>query len=119
VAGERLAHPRAGDSAAAERQHTVVLDQRRTDHTLLDATEFLLPVGGEDVGDGSAGLLLDGHVAVEQAHPECLGQPPPDGGFARARQSDEYRFGCLRWRQRHPYPDFRAAGASRSATARR
>src|SRR6202000_2209667 len=38
---------------------------------------------------------------------------PPDGGLAGARQSDEYRLGC-----HHADPDARAAGASRSATAR-
>ncbi len=71
-----------------------MVGQCRAHHVLLDTSELLLPVGGEDVGDAASGPLLDRDVGVEQADPERLGQPAPDGGLAGARQADENRFGC-------------------------
>ncbi len=78
--------------------------QRVADDLFLDAAELLLAVSCEDLGDGAAGLLLDGGVGVEHRQAHRLGQAPPDGGLPRAGQADQHGLG------RHlGYPDARTA----------
>lgn len=81
-----------------------MVGQRVADHLFLDAAELRFPVIGEDVGDGTAGLLLDGGVGVEQGEAHRLGQAASDGRFPRAGQTDQHGLG------RHvDYPDARTA----------
>ncbi len=93
-----------------------MVGQRVPDDLLLDPAELRLTIVGEDVGDGAAGLLLDGGVGVEQAQAHRLGQAASDGRFPRAGQTDQHGLG------RHvDYPEARTAvpDGVRSATVAR
>ena len=45
---------------------------------------------GEDLGDGLARGFLDLAVGVDEGQVEPIGEPPADGGLARAHQADEH-----------------------------
>ncbi|BBZ07470.1 hypothetical protein MDOR_16390 [Mycolicibacterium doricum] len=113
--GQRVTHTGGGDGPAAEREHPIVGLQRRADDLFLDATELLLTVGAEDVGDRASRDALDGGVGVEQRQPQRLGEATADGRLTRTGQADQYR-------PRRHQPDACAGCAVagwRAATARR
>ncbi len=90
VRDEQCAGVRAGDRAAAEGQHAVVLGQRTGDGALLHGPEVRLAVGDEQVGDRGAGLGLDVVVGVAEGGAQLAGQPGADGGLARGGRPDQH-----------------------------
>ena len=94
AAVQRPAVARVDDGAAAGRDDAphVRPDVGRAevvDGLALERPERRLAALGEDLRDRLAGGLLDRVVEVDERRPVAMGEPPPDGALAAAREPDE------------------------------
>ena len=90
MAGEPLAGARVEHGAAAEREHAVVLGERRGDRGPLEGAEVRLAGVDEDVGDRAALGRLDVRVGVaERRRPSASASRRADRGLAGAHRADQ------------------------------
>src|SRR4029453_14201603 len=90
AAAEQGAGRRVDDGAAAEREHTGVVDESSPDRVALKGSKCRLAALDEDLADRLADVLLDVIIRIPEPDTEPVSHPPPHRGLAAATRPAQY-----------------------------